>query len=140
MVVSTFFVLNKDNRKRFFEKTLLTDIKLNIVLGISFLTMSNADIDFHAQDLKWRFYITRYVLPTTKHVELIEKKEFTTAALDLKHNVFIVHIATLIIDLDDEVHPLKKAKIAHLKINKALTEIFSEYANFAHIFSLKLSA
>ncbi len=49
MVVSTFFVLNKDSRERFFEESfLLTDVKLDVVLGMPFLTMSNADIDFQA--------------------------------------------------------------------------------------------
>ena len=47
MVVSTFFMLDKDSRKRFFEKSfLLADIKLKIVLGMLFLTINNIDIDF----------------------------------------------------------------------------------------------
>ena len=53
MIISTFSVLNKDNRKRFFEESfLLANIKLDIVLGMPFLTMSNADIDFQARDLQ----------------------------------------------------------------------------------------
>ena len=52
MVVSIFSVSNKDSRERFFEESfLLADVKPEIVLGIPFLTMSNADIDFQAQDL-----------------------------------------------------------------------------------------
>ncbi len=47
MVVFTFFVLNKNVRERFFEESFqLANVKLHIVLGIFFLTMSNADIDF----------------------------------------------------------------------------------------------
>ena len=47
IVVSTFFILDKDGRERFFEESfLLADIKPNVVLKILFLTMSNADIDF----------------------------------------------------------------------------------------------
>ena len=38
------------------------------------------------------------------------------------------------------MHPLKKAQIAHLKINKAPTKVFSKFADFANIFSLKLTA
>ena len=50
MIVSTFSLLDKDNRERFFEESfLLADIKLDKVLGIPFLTMSNADIDFQAK-------------------------------------------------------------------------------------------
>ncbi len=43
---------DKDNKKRFFEKSfLLADVKPDIVFGISFLTMSNSDVDFQARDL-----------------------------------------------------------------------------------------
>ncbi len=52
MVVSTFSVLDKDEKERFFEESfLLADVRPNIVLGIPFLTMSNADVDFQAWDL-----------------------------------------------------------------------------------------
>ncbi len=47
MVVSTFSVADKDGRERFFEESfILADVRPNIVLGISFLTMSNADVNF----------------------------------------------------------------------------------------------
>ena len=49
MVVSTFSMLDKDSRKRFFEESfLLADSKPDIVLEMFFWTMSNADIDFQA--------------------------------------------------------------------------------------------
>ncbi len=52
MVVSTFSVLIKDRRERFFEKNfLLADVKPDIVLEMPFLTMSNADVEFQAWDL-----------------------------------------------------------------------------------------
>ena len=47
MIVSTFFVLNKDDKERFFEKSfLLADVNLDVVLAIPFLIMSNIVIDF----------------------------------------------------------------------------------------------
>ncbi len=47
MVVSTFSISDKDGRERFFEESfLLADVMLDIVLGMPFLTMSNADVDF----------------------------------------------------------------------------------------------
>ena len=47
MVVSTFYILDKDVRERFFKESfLLADVKPDIVFGMLFLTMSNADIDF----------------------------------------------------------------------------------------------
>ncbi len=52
MVVSTFFVSDKDGRERFFEESfLLAKIKPDVMLGIPFLTMSNNDVDFQAWDL-----------------------------------------------------------------------------------------
>ncbi len=53
MVVSIFSLLDKDNRERFFKKTfLLADIKLDIVLGMPFSTMSNVGVDFQAWNLQ----------------------------------------------------------------------------------------
>ena len=47
MVVSTFSMLNKNNRERFFEERfVLADIKPNVVFKISFLTKNNANINF----------------------------------------------------------------------------------------------
>lgn len=52
MVVSIFFVLDKDGRERFYKKNvLLADIKPNIAHGISFLIMNNTNIDFQAWDI-----------------------------------------------------------------------------------------
>ncbi len=53
MIVSTFSVLDKDGRERFFEESfLLADIRPDILLGMLFLTMSNADVDFQDRDLQ----------------------------------------------------------------------------------------
>ncbi len=47
IVVSTFSILDMDGRERFFEESfLLAEIKPHIVLGMLFLTMSNADVNF----------------------------------------------------------------------------------------------
>ncbi len=74
MVVSIFFVADKECRERFFEKNfLLTDIKPDIVLGMSFLTMSNDDVNFQAQNFQWRSYTIGDIILTTRYVQLIEK-------------------------------------------------------------------
>ncbi len=141
MVVSTFSVLDKDEKERFFEKSvLLVDVSSGIVLGMRFLTMSNADVDFQARDLQWRSYTTREVLPTTKRVELIGKKEFAAAALDPEYEAFVVHVAALSVNSGDEVHPSRRAQIAHLKADEAPTKVPSKYADFADVFSPKLAA
>ena len=52
MIVSTFSLSDKDGRERFFEENfLLADVKPDIGLEMPFLTMSNTDIDFQAQNL-----------------------------------------------------------------------------------------
>ena len=53
MVVFTFFILDKNDIKRFFkENFLFADINLDVVLEILLLTISNTDIDFQTRDLQ----------------------------------------------------------------------------------------
>ncbi len=85
--------------------------------------MSHTDLDFQAQDLQWRSYITGDVLPTIGQVELIGKKKFAAVVLDPEHKAFIVHVAALSIDSSDEVHPLRRAQVAHLKADEAPSEV-----------------
>ena len=136
MVVFTFSVSDKDDRERFFEESfLLNEVKTEIVLKMLFLTMSNVDVDFQAWDLQWRSYIIGDVFPTTRRVELIEKKEFAAAALNPEHEDFVIHVATLNVDPGDEVHSSKRAQIAYLKADEAFTEVSSEYTSFTDVFS-----
>ncbi len=52
MVVSIFSVSDKDGRERFFKESfLLANVSPDIVLGIPFLIMNNANIDLQARDL-----------------------------------------------------------------------------------------
>ena len=49
IVVSTFFMLEKNSRMSFFEKNfLLAVVKPNVFFNILLLTISNADINFKA--------------------------------------------------------------------------------------------
>ena len=51
-IISILLILNKDDRERFFEESfLLADVNPDVVLGMLFLTISNADVDFPAQKL-----------------------------------------------------------------------------------------
>ena len=75
MVLADFQVEDKLGRVRFFQKTfLLANISAEVVLDMSFLTLSNADVQFLKKELTWRSYTTAKALPTTKRVELINKK------------------------------------------------------------------
>ena len=96
MVVAAFSVEDKANQVRFFEETfLVANVSPEVVLEIPFLTLSGVDIDFLCQELQWRTYTTEEVLPTTRHVELVGKKEFAATALDLKYETYVVHLASL---------------------------------------------
>ena len=53
-----------------------------IVLGMPFLPLSSADVDFFGRELRWRTYTTKEALPTTRRVELVGKKEFAAIVLD----------------------------------------------------------
>ena len=53
MVVSTFFVLDKNNKEKFFEKNfLLANINPDVVFEMPFLPINNIDVDFQAQNLQ----------------------------------------------------------------------------------------
>ena len=52
MVIAAFQVIDKLGRARFFQKTfLLADTMMEVVLGMPFLTLSNADIQFAEKEL-----------------------------------------------------------------------------------------
>ena len=53
MVVAAFSVMNKINRVRLFEETILVaNVSLEVVFGMSFLTLSDADMDFSGRELR----------------------------------------------------------------------------------------
>ena len=96
MVIADYSVKNKLRRFQFYQKTfLLAIIGLEVVLGILFLTFSKADIWFAEQELVWRTYTATEALPTTRRVEIINKKEFAAAALNAYDETFVVHVVAL---------------------------------------------
>ena len=132
MVLANFQVEDQLGRIRFFQETfLLADISTEVVLGMLFLTLSNADVQFVEKELTWRTYTTAKSLPTTKRVELINKKEFVKAVLDENSKTFVVYVTSLNLTLG--IHPDKAAQIASLLAEEV--KIPDEYSNFADIFS-----
>ena len=96
MVLASFQVEDKLGRIRFFQETfLLANISAKVVLGMPFLTLKNANVQFVEKKLTWRSYTTAKALPTTKRVELINKKKFVKTALDEKSEIFVVYVAFL---------------------------------------------
>ena len=69
MVIADFQVEDKSGRPKFFQETfLVADTKFEVVLGMPFLKISNADVAFHERILTWKSYTTKKVLLTTKQV------------------------------------------------------------------------
>ena len=96
IVVPAFSVVDKTNQVRFFKETfLVANISPEIVLRMLFFTPSGADVDFLGWELWWKTYTTKKAFSTTRRVELMRKKEFTAAALDLEYETFVVHVASL---------------------------------------------
>ena len=69
MVIADFQVEDKSGRPRFFQETfLVADTKFQVVLGIPFLKINNADVAFGEGTLTWKSYTTNKALPTTERV------------------------------------------------------------------------
>ena len=93
MMIAGFQIEDKVGRPRFFQETfLVANSKLEIILRIFFLKLSNADISFGEKTLIWRFYTTNKALSTTKQVQIINKKDFVIVALDIDSKTFIVYM------------------------------------------------
>ena len=74
MVLASFQVEDKLGRARYFQETfLLADISVEVVLGMPFLTLRNADIQFAKKELTWRSYTAAEALTTTKQKSSIRK-------------------------------------------------------------------
>ena len=113
----------------------------NSLIWMPFLTLSNADIQFARKELTWRSYITAEALPTTKRVEIIDKKEFTKAALDENVEAFVVHVTSLSLN-SMPIHPAREAQIALLVIEEVQIPALDENveAFVVHMTSLSLTS
>ena len=103
-----------------------------MVLGMPFLNLSNANIQFAKKELTWRSYTVAEALPTTKWVEIIDKKKFARAAFDENVKAFIMHVTSFSLNLMS-IHPAKKAQIALLIAEEV--KIPNDYLDFSDVFS-----
>ena len=133
MVIADYSVKDKLGRVQFFQKTfLLANIALDVVLGIPFLIFSKADIRFTERKLVWRTYIVTEALPTTRRVEIIDKKELTVEVLNADDEIFIVHVEALAEPTTMPIHPSCQAQVATLTSEK--TGILAKYFDFFNVF------
>ena len=75
-------------------------------------------------------------MPTTKWVEIIRKKEFAIAAIDVDNKTFVVYVVALAELIIISIYLFCKAKVALLII----IEIYIKYFNFLNIFFLDSAA
>ena len=143
MVIAGFQVEDKLGRVRFFQELfLLAEISMEVVLGMPFLTLNNADIQFAEKELTWRSYIAAEALPITKWVELIDKKKFAKATLDEESETFLVHVAALealLVSAKMTIHPAQAAQIAVFRQDNTTNNVPPEYADYVDIFSFDLT-
>ena len=143
MVVAAFSMVDKANWVRFFKKTfLVANISPKVVLGMLFLILSDADVDFSGWELWWRTYTTEEAFSTIRCVELVRKKEFAAAVLNPKHKTYVVHIPPLSSTpfIVFNVHLLRRPQISDLIATKALTKVSAKYLDFANISSSDLAS
>ena len=117
----------------------MANTKFEVILGMPFLKIRNADMSFGEGISTWRTYITNEALLTTKRVQIIDPKEFVIAALDIDSKIFVIHIAIWAQE-EMPVHFKKKAQVRALLFNEAPTEVPVEYFDYSNIFSAENTA
>ena len=140
MVIADFQVEDKASRPRFFQETfLVADTKFEVILGMPFLKISNADVSFGEGTLTWRTYTTNEALPTTERVQIVDPKEFVIAALDVDSETFVLHVA--IREREEiPVHSKRQAQVGALLFDEAPTEVPAEYSDYNNVFSAENAA
>ena len=112
---------------------MLTNIGLEVVLKMPFLTLSKADIQFVKRELVWKIYTAAETLPMTKKVEIIDKREFAAVAMNADNKTFVVHVAALAEPTTMPIHLSHQAQVDVLMSEE--TGIPNEYSNFSDVFS-----
>ena len=105
-----------------------------------FLTLNNTYIQFARKKLTKRSYTTAEALPIIKWVEIIDRKEFTKAALDKNVEAFVVHVTSFSLNLM-LIYPTQGAQIALLVIKKVQIPALDKNveAFVVHVTSLSLN-
>ena len=137
MVIAGFQIENKLGKAQFFEESfLLADTSIEVVLRMPFLILSNANIQFAKKEFICRSYTTAEALPTTKQVELIDKKEFAKVVLDEEFETFVMHIADLETLLEGiMIHLHEKLKFQHQFRMRLLPKFYPNTQTMLRYFS-----
>ena len=111
---------------------------MQVVIGMPFLALSNADIQFDTECFTWRFYNVIEALPKTRRVELINKDKFAKALLDKKSETFVIYVAALEA-LELAAHHFRAPPLATLQQDQAPPKISQKYVDYANIFAPDLA-
>ena len=76
-----------------------------------FLALSNANFEFGNEKLTWRYYIITEALSTINQVKLIDKTEFTRAALNGNSKTFVVYVATFKVPTTMLIHLFRASQV-----------------------------
>ena len=140
MVIADFQMEDKGSRPRFFQEIfLVAETKFEMILGMPFLKISNADVSFGEKTLKWKSYTINKALPTIKQVQLVDPKEFVIATLDADSKTFVMHVA---IQKREKmlVYSKMQAWVRALLFDKASTAVLVEYSDYSNVFSAENAA
>ena len=121
----------------------MADTTFEVILGMPFLKISNADMSFGEGTLTWKTYTTNKALPITEWVQIINKKDFVITALDADSKTFVVYMAIRKrkrMPVHSKRQVQIKAQIRALLFNKALIEVSAEYSNYSNVFSAEYAA
>lgn len=111
----------------------MADTKIEVILGMLFLTLSRADIRFAKKKLVWRAYSTAEALPTTQKIKIIDKKKFAAMVLNEEDEIFVIYMATTGVKAASNVHPSWQAQIRLMEIEEII--IPPKYADYTDVFS-----
>ena len=156
IMIADFQLEDKVGRPRFFRKTLLVaNTKFKAILEMLFLKFSNANILFGKKTLTQKSYTTSKILPTIKQIQIINKKDFVIAMLDINYKTFIMHIVIqkqekILIHFERqdqfevEAHICtqgqNRAQVKTLSFDEAFNEILVEYSDYNNFFSIENAA
>lgn len=94
IVSARFSFQDKEDKDWFFKKTfLLANISIEVILSMTFFTLSNVDINFETRGLTWKSFISADTLSTMSRIQPINKHNFAHTALDEKSGIFMLHVA-----------------------------------------------
>lgn len=140
MALTKFLIKDSLEKIWFIEEMfLLTNTSIEVVLGMLFLFLNNANIRFGNEKLTLTSYTIVKILPTTSWIKLINKRKFTKIVLDKNSETFVIYIPTLEamqIHFSRAFKVQKNPTLAALQVDETLTKVLIKYSNMMIFSSL----